>query len=148
MLFNYRWYIDCRVDKVCFLTSEVELGAGAERVDYVDDQAVCGGAEGQGAGGHQQSDHVEQVGQVSGHVQRVVEGQHEHVTGQDGDVIPHQVLLQGGRGRQARLVDDLTHSANHLVRGCVEIASHYEALEGRVSDMISYTLCWTICFTS
>lgn len=96
------------------LTTEVELGAGTEGVDYVDDQAVCGGAEGQGAGGHQQSDHVEQVGQVSGHVQRVVEGQHEHVTGQDGDVIPHQVLLQGGRGRQTRLIDDLTHADDHL----------------------------------
>ncbi len=57
---------------------------------------------------------MEQVGQMSGHVQRVVEGEHEHITGQDGDVIPHQVLLKGGGGGQARLIDDLTHPANHL----------------------------------
>lgn len=57
---------------------------------------------------------MEQVGQMSSHVQRVVEGEHEHVTGQDSDVVPHQVLLKGGGGGQACLIDDLTHPANHL----------------------------------
>ena len=96
------------------LTAEVQLGAGAERVDDVDDQPVRGGAEGQRPGGHQQCHHVEEVGQVGRHVQRVVEGQHQHVARQDGDVVPHQVLLQGGRGRQAGLIDDLTHPTDHL----------------------------------
>lgn len=58
------------------LTAEVELRAGAQRVDDVDDQAVGGGPEGQRPGGHQQGDHVEQVGQVRRNVQGVVEGQH------------------------------------------------------------------------
>lgn len=83
-------------------------------MDDVNNEAMRGRSEGQRAGGHQQSDDVEQVGQMSGHVQRVVEREHEHVTGQYGDVVPHQVLLKGGGGRQARLIDDLTHSANHL----------------------------------
>lgn len=97
-----------------FLTAEVELWAGAERVNDVDNEAMRWRSEWQRAGGYQQSDDMEQVGQMSGHVQRVVEGEHEHITGQDGDVIPHQVLLKGGGGRQARLIDDLTHPANHL----------------------------------
>lgn len=83
-------------------------------MDDVDDQAVGGGPEGQRPGGHQQGHHVEQIGQVGGDVQGVVEGQHEHVASQDGDVVPHQVLLQRGRWRQARLVYDLTHPTDNL----------------------------------
>lgn len=48
------------------------------------------------------------------HVQGVVEGEHEHVPSQNGNVIPHQVLLQRGRGGQAGLVNDFTHPPNHL----------------------------------
>ena len=46
----------------------------------VDDEAVCRRSEGQWPGGHEQGDDVEQEGQVRGHVQRVVEGQHEQVS--------------------------------------------------------------------
>lgn len=31
-------------------------------------------------------------------IQAVIEGKHEKVTSQDGDVIPHQMLLKGCRG--------------------------------------------------
>lgn len=85
-------------------------------MDDVDDQTVGGGPQRERPRGYQQGHHVEQVGQVGRHIQRIVEGQHEHVAGQDGDVVPHQVLLQSGRRRQARLVDDLTHPTNHLPR--------------------------------
>lgn len=71
------------------LTAEVELWAGAQWVDDVDDQAVGGGPEGQRPGGYQQGHHMEQIGQVGRNIQGVVEGQHEHVACQDGDVIPH-----------------------------------------------------------
>ncbi len=81
-----------------FLTAEVELWAGAEWVNDVDNEAMRWCSEWQRASGHQQSDDMEQVGQMSSHVQRVVEGEHEHVTGQDSDVVPHQVLLKGGVG--------------------------------------------------
>lgn len=96
------------------LTAEIELRAGAERVDDVDDEAVGGGAQRERPCGHQQRHHVKQVRQVSRHVQQVVEGQHEHVACQDGNVVPHQVLLQRRRRRQTRLVDDLAHADNHL----------------------------------
>lgn len=85
-------------------------------MDDVDDQAVRGRPERQRSRGHQQGHDVEEVGQVGGHVQRVVEGEHEHVPGQDGDVIPHQVLFKGGCGGQTRLIDDFTHPNNHLWR--------------------------------
>lgn len=97
-----------------FLTTEVELRAGAEGVDNVDDQTVSGGPEGQRPSGYQQGYHMEQIRQVGCHIQRVVEGQHEHVASQDGNVIPHQVLLQCWRWGQTRLVDDLTHPPNDL----------------------------------
>lgn len=98
------------------LTTEIELGAGAERVDDVDHQAVCGSPEGEWPRGDQQGHNMEQVRQVGRDVQRVVERQHEHVASQDGDVVPHQVLLQRRRRRQAGLVYDLTHSTDHLRR--------------------------------
>lgn len=93
-------------------------------MDDVDDQAVGGGPEGQRPCGHQQGHHVEQVGQVGGDVQGVVEGQHEHVAGQDGDVVPHQVLLQRGRRRQARLVYDLTHPTDDLPQRRTQLSRH------------------------
>lgn len=83
-------------------------------MDDVDHQTVGGGAKGQRPGGYQKGHHMEQVGQVCRHIQRVVEGQHEHVAGQDGNVIPHKVLLQGGSWRKAGLVDDLTHPTDNL----------------------------------
>lgn len=76
------------------LTAEAQLRARAEGVDDVDNQAMRGCPKRQRPCGHQESHNMEEVGQVSGDIQRVVEGQHEHVPGQDGDVIPHQVLLQ------------------------------------------------------
>lgn len=83
-------------------------------MDDVDDQAVGGGSERQRPGGYEQRHHMEQVRQVGRHVQGVVKGQHEHVPGQDGDVVPHQMLLQRrGRG-QTSLIDDFTHAADHL----------------------------------
>lgn len=96
------------------LTAKVELRASAERVDDVNDEAVGGGAQRERPCGHQQRHHVKQVGQVSRHVQQVVEGQHEHVACQDGDVVPHQVLFQRRRRGQARLIDDLAHADNNL----------------------------------
>lgn len=83
-------------------------------MDDVNDQAMGGGSEGQGSCSHQQSDHMEEVRQVGCHIQRVIKREHEHVTSQDGDIIPHQVLLQSRSRRQARLVNYLAHSSNHL----------------------------------
>ena len=57
---------------------------------------------------------MKEVGQMGSHVQRVVERQHQHVTRQDGDVIPHEVLLQCRCGGQAGLIDDLAHSTDDL----------------------------------
>lgn len=85
-------------------------------MDDVDDQAVGGGPQGQWPGGYQQGHYMEQVGQVGRNVQGVVERQHEHVASQDGDVVPHQVLLQRGCRRQARLVDYLTHPTDNLAQ--------------------------------
>lgn len=86
-------------------------------MDDVDDQTVGRGPEGQRPRSYQQGHHVEQVGQVGRNVQGIVEGQHEHVACQDGNVVPHQVLLQRRRWRQARLVYDLTHPTNNLPQG-------------------------------
>lgn len=105
-----------RLKLTSVLTTEVQLRAGAQGVDYVDHQAVGGSPKRQWPGGDQQGHHVEEVRQVGGHVQGVVEGKHEHVARQDGDVVPHEVLLQCGRRRQASFVYDLAHSTNHLPR--------------------------------
>lgn len=43
----------------------------------VDDEAVRGGPHGHGAGTHEERHRVEQVRKVTGHVQAVVEWQHE-----------------------------------------------------------------------
>lgn len=83
-------------------------------MDDVDDETVSGSSKRKGPRGHQQSHDVEEVGEMSRHVQGVVEGQHEHVPRQDRDVVPHQVLLQRRRWRQTRLVNDFTHPADHL----------------------------------
>lgn len=83
-------------------------------MDDVDDQTVSGGPEGEGAGSHQQRHYMKQVGQMGRHVQRVVERQHQHVTCQDCDVIPHEVLLKCGCGGQAGLVNDLAHPTDDL----------------------------------
>lgn len=83
-------------------------------MDDVDNQTMGGRPKRQWPSGYQQGHHMEQVGQVSCNIQGIVEGQHEHITCQDGDVVPHQVLLQCGRWRQAGLVYDLTHPSNHL----------------------------------
>ncbi len=58
-------------------------------MDDVDHQTVGGGSKGQRPGGYQQGHHMEQVRQVGCNIQGVVEGKHEHVPRQDGDVIPH-----------------------------------------------------------
>lgn len=83
-------------------------------MDDVNDEAVCGGAQREWPCGYQQCHHMKQVGQMSCNIQQVIEGQHEHVACQDGNVIPHQVLLQRRRRGQARLIDDLTHADNDL----------------------------------
>lgn len=83
-------------------------------MDDVDDETVSGSSERKGTSGHQQSDDVEEVGEMGSHVQGVVEGEHQHVTGENGNIIPHQVLLQRRSGRQTSLVDDFTHPPNHL----------------------------------
>lgn len=52
----------------CLLT-EAQLGAGAQAVDDIDDQAMGGGSQGQGTSRHQQGHYVEEEGQVTGHIQ-------------------------------------------------------------------------------
>lgn len=94
----------------------MKLWTSAKRVNDVDDEPVSGSSEGKGPRGHQQSHHVEEVGEMCCHVQGVVEGEHEHVPSQNGNIIPHQVLLQRGRGGQTGLVNDFTHPPNHLKR--------------------------------
>lgn len=44
------------------------------------------------------------------HVQTVVKGQHEEVSAQVSDVIPHDMLLQARGRRNAGLIDDSTQS--------------------------------------
>lgn len=75
------------------LTHKLWHGTGTERVNDVDDEAVRAGSHAEGPGADEKSDCVEQVRQVSGDVQTVVEGQHEQVAGQDGNVVPQNVLL-------------------------------------------------------
>ena len=58
------------------------------------------------------------------HVQRVVERQHQHVTCQDGDVVPHEVLLKCRCGGQAGLIDDLAHSTDDLEKAGVASACY------------------------
>lgn len=58
-------------------TWEARFGASAQRVDHVDDQAVRGGTHAQRARAHQERDGVEQVRQVTRHIQAVVEWQHQ-----------------------------------------------------------------------
>lgn len=96
------------------LLREDWLGAGAQRVDDVDDQAVGGGAHGDGSRAHQEGDNVEEVGQVARHVEAVVEGEHEKITGQVSYIVPHNVLLQLAGRRDAGLVDDTTQPPDHL----------------------------------
>lgn len=50
-------------------------------------------------------------------IQGVVEGQHEEISEQDGDVIPHQMLLQcrcRGHAGSVNQLEDRTHSNNLL----------------------------------
>lgn len=96
------------------LTTEVELWASAKGMNDVDDETVSGSSERKGTSGHQQSYHMEEVGEMCCHIQRIVKGEHQHVTCQDSNIIPHQVLLQGGSWRQTGLVDYFTHPPNHL----------------------------------
>lgn len=50
------------------------------------------------------------------HVEGIVKGEHQHVAGKNGNVVPHQVLLQSRSRRQARLVDDFAHPSDDLQR--------------------------------
>lgn len=59
----------------------------------VDDKSVRTGSHAEGPGADEKCDCVEQIWQVSGDIQTVVEGQHEQVAGQDGNVVPQNVLL-------------------------------------------------------
>lgn len=63
----------------------------------------------------QKRDGVEQVGHRGGHIQTVVEGQHEQVASQDGYVVPHHVLLQILGGIGAGFVHDPAHSRDDLL---------------------------------
>lgn len=106
-------------------------------MDDVDNQTVGGGPKGQRPSGYQQGHHVEQVWQVGCNIQGIVEGQHEHVACQNGNVVPHQVLLQCGRWRQARLVYDLTHPTNNLPQRIGE--DQTETLQTRAKLFISFS---------
>lgn len=75
------------------LTQKLWHGTGAERVNDVDDEAVRTGSHAEGPGADEKRDCVEQIRQVTGDVQTVVEGQHEQVAGQDGNVVPQSVIL-------------------------------------------------------
>ena len=58
-------------------------------MDDVDDQTMGGRPKRQRPCSYQQGHHVEQVGQVGCNIQGVIEGQHEHVACQDGNIVPH-----------------------------------------------------------
>lgn len=57
---------------------------------------------------------MKQVRQMANDVEAIVERQHQQVSGQNGNVVPHEVLLEEMRWIGARLVHDATHAANHL----------------------------------
>lgn len=63
------------------VTWEAGSGAGTERVYDVDDETVARGPHAQWSRAHEEADDVEEVGKVSGHVEAVVEGQHEQIPG-------------------------------------------------------------------
>ena len=73
-----------------------------------------GGPHGDGPRADDEGGDVEEVGQVADHVEAVVEGEHEEVARQVGDVVPHDVLLQARRRRHACLVDDAAQPPDHL----------------------------------
>ena len=72
-------------------------------MDDVDDHAVRAGAQAQRTHADEQRGQVQQVRQVVGHVQPVVEGQHQQVARQDGDLGPVHVVLEPGGRRGTRL---------------------------------------------
>lgn len=61
------------------LTTEMKLCTGTQRVNDINDQSMCGSSKGEWPCGHQESNHMEEVGEMSCYVQGVVEGQHQHV---------------------------------------------------------------------
>lgn len=63
------------------LTAKVELWTSAQRMNDVDDQAVGGSSKGKWTSGHQQGHYMEEVGEMRGHIEWVVKGEHQHVTG-------------------------------------------------------------------
>merc|ERR1719427_1465299 len=63
------------------------------------------------------------VGQMARHVQTVVEGEHEEVAGQVGDVVPHDVLLQLAGGGDAGLVDYTAQPPDNLPRHQLHVSS-------------------------
>lgn len=58
----------------------MKLWASAQRMNDVDDKTMSGSSERKGSSGHQQSNHMEEVGEMCSHIQRIVEGEHQHVT--------------------------------------------------------------------
>jgi len=59
------------------LLRESRLGAGAQGVDDVDDETVCRRPHGHWTCAHQEGDNMEEVWEVTRHIQAVVEGEHE-----------------------------------------------------------------------
>lgn len=57
---------------------------------------------------------MEEVGKMGSHIQRVIKGQHKHVSGKYGNIIPHEMLLQRRGRRKTGLVDYFTHPSNDL----------------------------------
>lgn len=56
------------------LTTKMKLWTRTQRVNDVDDQSMCGSSKGEWSCGHQESNDMEEVGEMSCHIERVVEG--------------------------------------------------------------------------
>lgn len=83
-------------------------------MNRVDHKPVDGSTKTQRPGADQEGDDVKKERQVGGNVEAVVEREHQQVTGQDGDVVPHEVLLENGRRAGARLLEHPAQPGDHL----------------------------------
>ena len=98
------------------LLAELRTRARAQTVYDVDDEAVHTCAQHERSRAHEQRDYVKEICQVADDVQGVVEREHEQIAEQYGDVGPHRVLLESGRRRGARLLDEATQTPDEFAR--------------------------------
>lgn len=84
----------------------MRTSASAQRMNGVDDKAMDGSTKAERPRADQECDDVEQKGQMRSNVQAVVERQHQQVSGQDGNVIPHEMLLEDSGWTGAGFLQD------------------------------------------